>query len=181
MTLPHLIPHPEEVSSDKEWLIPYYQPERVVVLGQVKLQPLLVRLDKIVWKKVPRQTHVEKVIANWLQQHLRCSISSHTTKIPTRGPSSLTPREIFEGQTIWEMANNFLAPEGLFGFLHEKIYSQSSRHSHFFIFVPVWVLIYASHLLFVSHTSKPPSSYQHVIRAGRPKHVVQKKINKLSN
>ena len=79
MILPHLIPHSEEVSSDKEWLIPNCQPERVVVLGQVKLELVLVRLDKIVWKKVPRQTHVEKVIANWLQQHLRCSICSHAT------------------------------------------------------------------------------------------------------
>ena len=85
MIIPHLIPHPEEVSSDKEWLIPNCQPERVVVLGKVKLKSLLVGLGRIVWKKVPCQTHVEKVIANWLQKHLRKSIASHTTKIPASG------------------------------------------------------------------------------------------------
>ena len=108
MILPHLIPHPEEVSSDKEWLIPNCQPERVVVLGQVKLELVLVRLDKIVWKKVPLQTHVEKVIANWLQQHLRCSICSHATNDNTTSVVIFeTMRKvIFEGQTIWERANN---------------------------------------------------------------------------
>ena len=102
MILPHLIPHPEEVSSDKEWLIPNCQPERVVVLGKVKLELVLVRLDKIVWKKVPLQTHVEKVIANWLQQHLRCSIYSHATSVAILKPGE---RKYL---TTWEMANNFL-------------------------------------------------------------------------
>ena len=71
-----------------------------------------------------------------------------------------------------------MAPEGLFGFLgfclRRSIVSLVVTLT-FFIFVPIWVLIYASLLLFVSHTSKTPSSYQHVIRAWRPKHVVQKK------
>ena len=54
MILPDLLPHPEEVSSDKEWLIPNCQPERVVVLGKVKLKSLLVGLGRIVWIEVPR-------------------------------------------------------------------------------------------------------------------------------
>ena len=111
MILPDLIPHPEEVSSDKEWLIPNCQPERVVVLGQVKLKSLLVGLGRIVWIEVPRQTYVEKVIANWLQQHLRCSICSHATNDSTTSVVVFETmrKEIFEEQTgIWEMANNFL-------------------------------------------------------------------------
>ena len=67
-----------------------------------------------------------------------------------------------------------IAPEGLFGFLPKKIYS-SSRHFHFFFVPPFKVLIYASPSLLVSHKSKLLSIYQHVIRAGWPKHVVQKR------
>ena len=69
--LAHLVFYFEKVNSSKERLVSDSKPERVVSLGQVELDSLQVAA-LIVWKEVPCQADVQKVIADWFQQHLWC-------------------------------------------------------------------------------------------------------------
>ena len=66
----HLVFYFEKVNSSKERLVSDSKPEGVVSLGEVKLDSFRFAA-LVVWKEVPGQADIQKVIADWFQQHLR--------------------------------------------------------------------------------------------------------------